>query len=79
MASGYSRPMISEASNHTPIDQAERPEHPGERAADQQGAGQPGQDGQHVVGEELGVLVREADAGAATPRVLYTSSYLSSW
>ena len=70
MASGYSRPMISDASSQTPIDQAQRPEHPGERAADEQRGRQPGQDGQHVVGEELGVLVGEADAGDETPRVL---------
>ena len=40
----------------------ERPEHPGERAADKEGGRQPRDHGQDVVREELGVLVGEADA-----------------
>ena len=47
--------------------QPERPDHPRERATDEQRRGDPGQDGQDVVGEELGVLVGEADAGRDAP------------
>ena len=55
--------MTSEATNQTRDRQPERPEHPGERAADEERGRQPGDDGQDVEGEELGVLVGEADAG----------------
>ena len=50
-----------------PDGQAERPDHPGERPADEERRGHPGDDRQHVEGEELGVLVGEADAGRDAP------------
>ena len=62
--------MTIEAMNQTADGQAERPEHPGERAADEERGGDPGEDGQHVEREELGVLVGEADARSRRPRVL---------
>ena len=51
--------------------QTERPEHPGEGATDQQRRGDPGDDGEDVVGEELGVLVGEADTGRDAPRAVH--------
>ena len=62
--------MSSDAMNHTPDRQTERPQHPRERPADEQGGGQPGQHRQDVVGEELGVLVGEGDAGGDAPRAV---------
>ena len=55
--------------------QCERPRHPRERRPDEQGSREPGQDGQDVVGEELGVLVgvghaRRDAAGAVRELVL---------
>ena len=47
--------------------QGEGPQHPGEGGADQQDGGDPGHHRQHVVGEELGVLVGEADARGHAP------------
>ena len=40
-----------------------------ERGSDEQRPGDPGHDGQHVEGEELGVLVGEADAGEGAASV----------
>ena len=62
--------MIREARNQTGDREPERPQDPGEGATHQQRGGEPGDDGQHVIGEELGVLVGEADArGHATRAV----------
>ena len=54
--------MTSEATNQIRDRQPERPDRPRERAADEQRPGDPRHDRQHVEGEELGVLVGEADA-----------------